>query len=83
MKTLVAKMPLYLPTSFDTDFRWPEDVARIVKICADNGYSISDKEAQAAWEEFSDSVCAGWIILGDDDNVVLGVVLDFCKIKGE
>jgi len=40
-----------------------------VKIFADRGYEISHSDAIRAWEEFSDSMCAGWMCLGGDDEV--------------
>jgi hypothetical protein len=48
---------------------YKNDIDRIVKIFADRGYEISHSDAVRAWEEFSDSMCAGWMSLGNDDEV--------------
>ena len=71
MKTLKFKIPTYL-------HRWKDDVDRIVKICAANGYFISETDAQHAWEEYSDSMCAGWLFLGNDDDV-FNTVMQYCE----
>jgi hypothetical protein len=40
-----------------------------VRIFAERGYEISATDAENAWEQFSDSMCAGWMMLGEDDEV--------------
>lgn len=50
-------------------YGYTNDIDRIVKIFADRGYGISHTDAVRAWEEFSDSMCAGWMCLGTDDEV--------------
>jgi hypothetical protein len=40
-----------------------------VKIFADRGYEISATDAVKAWEQFSENMAAGWMSLGDDDEV--------------
>jgi len=50
-------------------FEYQNDIDRIVKIFADRGYEISHTDAVRAWEEFSDSMCAGWMCLGTDEEV--------------
>jgi hypothetical protein len=50
-------------------FEYKNDIDRIVKIFADRGYEISHTDAVFAWEMFSDSMCAGWMSLGSDDEV--------------
>lgn len=63
MKKLKFKEP------YNHHFEYQSDIDRIVKIFADRGYEISHTDAVHAWEEFSDSMCAGWMCLGDDDEV--------------
>jgi hypothetical protein len=50
-------------------FEFESDVKRIVRIFAERGYEISATDAENAWEQFSDSMCAGWMMLGEDDEV--------------
>jgi hypothetical protein len=52
-----------------SDCDYPSDVGRIVKIFANRGYDISYSEAYLAWRAFSDSMAAGWMMLGEDDEV--------------
>lgn len=47
----------------------PEDVDRIVQVCADRGYEISQSLAVTVWDKYSNSMCAGWMSLGTDDEV--------------
>jgi hypothetical protein len=54
---------------YNHHFEYKNDIDRIVKIFADRGYEISHSDAVRAWEEFSDSMCAGWMCLGEDDEV--------------
>jgi hypothetical protein len=49
--------------------RYPDDVARIISIAASRGVSLTALEAEKAWEEYSDSMAAGWMMLGDDEEV--------------
>jgi hypothetical protein len=54
---------------YNHHFEYTNDIDRIVKIFADRGYDISHTDAVFAWEQFSDSMAAGWMSLGDDDEV--------------
>ena len=54
---------------YNHHFEYQNDIDRIVKIFADKGYEISATDAVHAWEMFSENMCAGWMSLGDDDEV--------------
>lgn len=54
------------------------DVERIVAVCADRGYHITSRDAMAAWEKYSDELCAGWLILPRDDADVFEEVRSRC-----
>jgi hypothetical protein len=54
---------------YNHHFEYKNDIGRIVKIFADRGYEISHTDAVHAWEQFSESMAAGWMSLGDDDEV--------------
>lgn len=60
---------LKVKEQYNHHFEYTNDIDRIVKIFADRGYEISSTEAVHAWEMFSDSMCAGWMSLGQDDEV--------------
>ena len=63
MKQLKVKEP------YNHHFEYKNDIDRIVKIFADRGYEISATDAVKAWEQFSYDMAAGWMCLGDDDEV--------------
>jgi hypothetical protein len=75
MKTLKFKPPEWLLE----DFRWGADVKRIVLVCADRGYAISEADAHHAWEEHSDNYAASWLVL-DDDQEVFDAVMGQCEV---
>jgi hypothetical protein len=60
---------LKVKEQYNHHFEYKNDIDRIVKIFANRGYEISHTDAVKAWEMFSESYCAGWMSLGDDDEV--------------
>jgi hypothetical protein len=54
---------------YNHHFEYTNDIDRIVKIFADKGYEISATDAVRAWEQFSENMAAGWMSLGDDEEV--------------
>ena len=63
------------------DFRHAADVDRIVRICAARSVLVSPHDAQSAWEEYSDSMAAGWLGLGSDDEVYEDVMRYLVEIQ--
>ena len=49
---------------------YPKDCIRVAKVALDNGYYITPTEAQVLWGEYSDSRCAGWIMMPNDDEEI-------------
>lgn len=60
---------LTVKQQYNHHFEYQNDISRIVNIFADRGYEIAHADAVRAWELFSDSMCAGWMSLGEDDEV--------------
>jgi hypothetical protein len=60
---------LKVKEQYNHHFEYTNDIDRIVKIFADRGYEISATDAVRAWEQFSENMAAGWMCLGDDDEV--------------
>ena len=54
----------------EENFYYKSDVERIVKIFSDRGYEISVADAENAWQRYSDSMCAGWMDLDNEDEFV-------------
>ncbi len=50
---------------------YENDVIRIVEALARRGYAISHGDARAAWQKYSDSMAAGWMMLETDDYILL------------
>jgi hypothetical protein len=65
---------IYRRVPEDDQDAFPEDVRRIVEIGYRRGFEVADADAQDAWTDFSDSHCAGWLILPADDDEVWGLV---------
>ncbi len=57
---------LYLPF----EHRYRDDVERIHKILLDRGYDSTLEDCARLWDEYSDSMAAGWMILPDTDEEV-------------
>lgn len=49
---------------------FPEDVERIKRILLERGYRATCKQCEELWEAYSDSMCAGWMYLDEDDEDV-------------
>jgi hypothetical protein len=72
---------LKVKTPYNHHFEYTNDIDRIVKIFADRGYEIAHTDAVRAWELYSDSMCAGWMSLGKDDEVFTDVFCYFEEIS--
>lgn len=63
MKKLIFKQSRY-----DYHEYQKEDIKRMVSVCAQKGYQISDRDAMIAWERYSDMFAAGWLCLPKEDE---------------
>lgn len=71
MKNLKFKK---LQNSHHEDYE--EDIQRIMLVCLQNDYLISQQDAMIAWEKYSeDYFCAGWLVLPKKDEEILSAVL--------
>jgi hypothetical protein len=55
----------------------PEDVSRIIAVCTANGFEIDQETARKAWENYSDSMAAGWMGFPEEDDALLATVLRY------
>lgn len=60
--------------------RFIEDVERIQEICKTRGYDFSLVECQIAWDDYSDSMCAGWMHLPKENDNVWGCVNPYLNL---
>ena len=68
---------LYYPACEDIDY--PDDVERFVKLLNERGYNVSAVCVQDAWKEYSDDMCASWLLPNYSDDVVVSTLLRFLK----
>jgi hypothetical protein len=61
------------------EFCYKHDVLRIVEAFANMGHTISEIDAQLAWEEHSDDLCAGWLILPDTDREIMNALIPYLE----
>lgn len=52
------------------DYRFPEDIKRIMKVGIDIGFMISPSKAYSIWSDYSDTFCAGWLNLPQEDETI-------------
>lgn len=54
----------------EEDIRYLSDCERIVQVARDNSLSLTVSQAQTIWEAYSDMSAAGWLMLGEDDEIM-------------
>lgn len=57
----------------------PWDVTRVQNAIINHGFRCSRREAQRAWELYSDALCAGWLMLPADDAAIWKCVEEFIE----
>lgn len=58
---------------------YPGDVDRIVEVCKNKGYEVSRNDVVLAWQAYSDSMCAGWLILHENDDDLFHTVKTYLQ----
>ena len=56
---------------------YPDDLDRFAAILAARGYRASMEDLGRAWEDYSDSMCAVWMVPPRDDEHVWGILKEF------
>ena len=51
------------------------DVARMQRCVRDVGKQVADDDIVYAWTDYSDSFCASWLMLPEDDATLLKILL--------
>lgn len=70
---------------FDTELIFPESYGhqRIVDILKDRGYTISKKDAEILWNEYSYKLSANWIMLdGSSDEQIFNCLKKVAFFEG-
>ena len=47
-----------------------DSILRMMKICIERNILATEEQVVDAWEGYSDSMCAGWMLLPDNDDDV-------------
>jgi hypothetical protein len=56
---------------------YPEEVRRFVAVAEHAGYRLTPQDAHAIWRQYSDGLCAGWLMSeGLSDEQILETLLD-------
>lgn len=55
-------------------FPYKSDVERIVRVLAEREIQCAPLDAQFLWEEYSESMAAGWMMLPESDDEVYGCI---------
>ena len=76
MKILVPNIVLSKSVN---DFDYPEDVKRIQQAFHKIDYHASEVVCEWAWQQYSDSVDAGWINLPSSDEEIRQLVWPYLK----
>lgn len=50
--------------------RYPADCDRICRVLGSYGIVVSLHDAERMWGEYSESLCAGWLILPESDEEI-------------
>jgi hypothetical protein len=62
---------------YATEPRYPIDVAHIVEAFRQFGLCLHTQDAELAWNEYSDSMCAGWMQLPRTQREIVEVCLNY------
>lgn len=74
MSTAMSNMKKLVYVNPEGTEHYPHDIDRIIEVCRNRGYEVSRNDALLAWQDYSDSMCAGWMGLHkSDDDLFLEV----------
>ena len=65
------------------DYDYFDDLIAIVEVFSGRGFVISVADARDAWLAESDAVCAGWLILPDDGDLLFDRVMSHCTVEDD
>lgn len=57
--------------------QFKDDVARMRSCLHSSGRHVSEDDVVRAWAQYSDDVCAGWLMLPNDDPRLLEILLKY------
>ena len=63
------------------DYYYDHDVARLVAVALAAGIEISHDDAKLAWEAYSDSMAAGWMMLDEEDAHNLANIMPYLEVE--
>lgn len=66
-------------------FDYPDDILKAIKVCADRNVKITPEQVEYIWSYYSDTYCAGWLGMPDDEEL-FKIIIEYakkCYCKGE
>ena len=57
--------------------RYRDDIIRIKAILISKGYEATLTIAEQLWQRYSDSMCAGWAFMPEDDDDVFDCINEY------
>jgi len=61
--------------SINVEEQYRRDVERMFRCAHDAGYSVTESDLVNAWTEYSESICATWLMLPEKNDVLLSILL--------
>jgi hypothetical protein len=62
-------------SDWDPIREFPQDVERLLRVLEQAGFAASAEDAAAAYQDYSASLCAGWLQWDDSDDRLINVLL--------
>ena len=72
----MKKLKFRKPYPIEQHKEYQKDIQRIVSVCKDKGYELSEEDAIVAWEKYSeDYFAAGWLVLPKNDDYLFESIM--------
>jgi len=72
---MIKRIPVFDPSGFDNT----EDIIRMQRLLAENGYSSDASDCDKLWREYSDSMAAGWLYLPETDDELWSIIWPYVE----
>ena len=63
--------------SFEEQYR--RDVERMLRSAQDAGYIVAESDLIRAWIEYSESTCATWLMLPEENDALISILLKYIE----
>ncbi|MEX3982146.1 hypothetical protein AB4Y45_24570 [Paraburkholderia sp. EG287A] len=66
----------------ETIKEYPDQIARMMACLSRLGRTCTDRGVALAWASYSDSLCAAWLMLPEDDDMLAQTLLEYLPSGG-